>query len=299
MEYLLKYFTYTIMKTNLILTDFSGNATNAATFGTYLSSKLHSNVLLFNTYLKFSEALSYAGGPWVVDDVARWKNQSKSQLKDLAHELEDLIAETETEDRMPSINYETEEGNLSNNVEDIINKKNIELVVMGARTGTTIDHVFYGSDTVSVIHQSKRPVFIIPAECHLKNITNVVFATDFEEADKKALQYLVELGQVFHFELEIIHVTHPGKKKSGKSEEEIAFLSQLSELKYPGITFKEIGGKDVVSRLNRLCSGKSSELLAMVHYQYSPLMRILHQSTTEKALTNQKIPLLVFPSGME
>ncbi|ASU33364.1 universal stress protein [Mucilaginibacter xinganensis] len=285
------------MKNILILTDFSENAAGAATFGAYLGSKLHANIVIFNSYLKFSEALSYAGGSWVADDVLRWREESKLHVNQLAESLEQLVALHAAATEKPMIHCHSAEGNLGDNLVDIIKEKNIDLIVMGARTGTAIEHVFWGSDTATVIQHSTRPVLVVPAKTDIQNITKVVFATDFEDADKKALQYLEGLGEIFHFKLEIIHITPPGD--DNKDEKKSTFTHWLSQLEYPYITYKEISGTDVVEKLNSLCTTTNSELLAMVHHQHSFFVRLLHESTTKRALLNQKIPIMVFPSSLE
>ena len=287
------------MNTILILTDFSDNAAHAATSGLFLSGKLNADILLFNTYLKFSETFTYAGGSVLVDDLVRWKAESSEKLDKLAEKLTAAIALVDTQQGKPSIFCRSDEGNLGSNVESIIKQRDIELVVMGARSGSTIEHVFFGSDTGDVIQQSTRPVLVISPEAEIKQLKKVVFATDFEEADMKALNYLVKLGELFHFAIEIIHVVNPAKKDETKGRDEIDFIKKLGQLQYPGITYTEIGGTDVITRLNRLCTEDGPELLALVHHRHSFLMRILHQSTTAKALSNQTIPLLIFPSGME
>lgn len=76
-------------------------------------------------------------------------------------------------------------------------------------------------------------------------------------------------------------------------------MRQIDKLVYPHITFREIRGKDVVRRLNEVCNEDGADILALVHYEHSFFMRLFESSTTKKALSQQNVPLLVFPAKME
>lgn len=284
------------MKTILILTDFTENATHAALSGVMLSENLHANILLFNANTSQPVIPQYAGGgPTVIDDLSYWEDESKERLGELS---EHLMAMSNPQKRKPSIHVQCGEGSMGDIIKHILHQKDIELIVMGARAGSTIEHILTGSETISVINHSTRPVLVVPLNAGLKKLKKVIFATDFEEADVKGIHYLVKLGKLFNYRLDIVHVSLLGEKNTLDSEKEEAFLSQLAGLKY-GIRYKEIEGEEVISTLNSLCDETGTDLLALGHHQRSLFTSLFRQSTTKKALLSQKTPLLVFPSKME
>ena len=283
------------MKTTLVPTDFSENSVHAAKAAVMLSSRLHTNILLFNNYVKVSVTPHFAGGPWVVDELMELKKESKENLQNLAGDLEALIAGLAPAQPKPAVRVQHAEGNLGDNIAAIIHEKDIELIVIGARSGSTIDHMLNGSETNLIIDESNCPVIIIPESVDLKELNKVIFATNFDETDMKAINYLVKLSYLFNFQIEVIHIN--SSKSSGvKSERQTAFEDRLFKLNYPKITYKQVFGKNVISRLNRLCTETGADILALVHQHRSPIGRILKQSTSKKALSQQKIPLMIFPS---
>ena len=286
------------MKTILVLTDFTENATHAAKSAAMLGSKLQTNLLLFNTYLTAPVIPQYAGGPWVVDEIMQREDLCKNKLQHLYLVLEDVIEKLEPGASKPAVQTQAGEGGLGINVEEIIQQKDIELVVMGARSDSTIEHLLNGSETSSVINRSARPVFILPHNVNLKRINKVVFATDFDQADISAVRYLTKIGRKFNFQLEIVHVALYGDNNTPKVEKEKALLSQVSKLDYPAISYNAVRGKDVINRLSNLCDETGADMLALVHHQHSFFMRLITESTTQEALLNQSIPLLVIPSKM-
>jgi len=298
----LNYLTKPAMKNILVLTDFTENAAHAAKSAVLFAGALNTNLLLHNTLtaLPVSSYYSdYAGGPWIADDFTERQDENQEKLSNLAESLEQAIAKLPPELHKPVVRCESREGNLGESVAAIIEEKNVELIVMGASSEGTFEHVVNGSDTRSIIKHATRPVLVIPQNSVMKKLRKVIFATDFDEADMIGLRYLVKLAKLFTFEIEVVHVSIIGKTDFSALEREVSFLKQVNKLKFRDIIFKETRGKDVVGRLSDICNEDKADILALVHYQHSLLGRILISSTTKKALSKQQIPLLIFPSSME
>lgn len=282
------------MKTILILTDFTENAAHAALSGVMLSKQMHANILLFNSSTVHAVAPVYAGGPTVIDEINLMEDENKETLQKLADSLKPLLAQPGT-DWQPAVHYEEGLGALGYQVKRVIGEKNIEMVVMGAREGSGMDHFFSGSETFAVIDHSSRPVLIVPENAELDHIRKVVFATDFAETDIKAIQYLIKLGELFNYRLEVVHINLLGEDDITHKLRKTEFMSQFHRLKFANPEVKEVYGKDVADRLNKLCEESDADLLAFTHYKNSWFSKLFGRSATKKALTKQKLPALVFP----
>ncbi|MBS1529508.1 MAG: universal stress protein [Bacteroidetes bacterium] len=282
------------MKNVLVLTDFSKNAVAAAEAGLLLAGKLHTDLLLFHTYINYQTIASYGGGGWVVDEFTERKHQSRIGLQALMEGLESLSAELDPGDRKPAINSELNDSDLGVDVADLIRSRNVEMVVMGARSNS-LDDIGFGADTNAVIEHSTRPVLITPAETNLREIHRILFATDFEEGDLAAVRYMARLAKLFYWKLEIVHICGDEDRCNVKEE---AFKYHLEKLDVTGLYYHDINGHDVVRRLHRFLSDEPGTTLAMVHVQNSFLVRLFQHSLVRKALVNQKTPLLIFPSKM-
>ncbi|MGZ3943790.1 MAG: universal stress protein [Mucilaginibacter sp.] len=283
------------MKTILVLTDFSANARCAAEVALKLSGKLHADLLLFNTYINYATMQCHGG--WVVDEFTDQKRDSKQGLTLLKEGLECLREELEPAEHKPVISFDLNDYHLEMDVTDLLSQNEVELIVMGARSHDKGD-ALYGYDTNSVVDHATRPVLIVPAKTDFENISKVVFASNFDKEDFKAIHYLVKLGELFHYQLEIIHVVTPDQQAAGQSTKAAAFKKELEQLKYQGLTYHEVGGKQVIDALTDLSTKTGTGMLAMLHHQRSFCARLFAHSETKRVLTEQKIPLLVFPSKM-
>ncbi|MET3114917.1 nucleotide-binding universal stress UspA family protein [Pedobacter sp. CG_S7] len=287
------------MKTIVVLIDPSHSSAPVGDYCLLLASKLRANILLFSTYLLLPETAIYSGAPWIDQGTSIWKADTKEKLQKTATKLTSNYNKLYPDGFKLTIHIQLAEGNVGTCVADLIKNKKIELVMMGAKSGSTIDHILLGSDTRSVINHSLRPILIIPQDISLRKMDRITFASNFDLNEIKGITYLVKLARLFDFHMEIIHVREIGEKDQLQPDQVKSFMDQVENLKYPKINHQFIRGKEIVPRLNRFCKETSSDMLALVHYQSNFLKRLLTKSTTKTALSNQKIPLLVYPSKME
>ncbi|MFD2873731.1 universal stress protein [Mucilaginibacter ximonensis] len=284
------------MKTILMLTDFSENADHAAKTTAKVALPLKADILLYHTYYDHPILPSYAGGPWVIDELVFRKDESTAKLSQLAIQLRQMMAELAKDGFKPKIDYQCGEGSLGKNTAAIIRENNIGLVVIGSRTGSAIDHLIFGSDTMDVIDHANCPVLIIPLKAELNAPKKVTLAISFELSAINAISYLIDLGKQLGFHLEIVHVSLREEKDDPVKEG--AILAYINSIKQQDITYREISGKNVTQQLSSLCKGDGSDLLALVHHRDGFFSGLFDRSTTAAALDNQHIPLMVIPAEM-
>jgi nucleotide-binding universal stress UspA family protein len=282
------------MKTILMLTDFSENATHAARAAASIVEKLHTDILLFNTYYDHPILPAYGGGPMVVEEFVFRKEDSTAQLSHLAIQLRHVIADQTKNGFRSKTDYQSGEGSLGGNVEVILREKEIDMIVMGGSTNSGLEHLFFGSDTMDVIDHANCPVLVIPPKASLKKLNKVTLATAFELADINAITYLVGLAKNIGFELEIVHVSL--SEKDEEPVKERAIHNHLLAIKQAHVTYQQIRGKDVIKRLKRMCNDNGSDILALVHYQHGFFADTFRKSNTEQALSGNHLPIMVIPS---
>ncbi|WP_419701528.1 universal stress protein [Mucilaginibacter sp. NFX135] len=286
------------MKKILVLTDHTDNADHAAAVAVPLCAKLNANILLFNTFISQPVLSEFGGAPYAVERMI-WVDESKRKIIYLKENLEKLCAEVPHGAHRPSISCQREEGSLQYQLEFLLERRDIELIVMGARSGTTMEHLLIGSDTNMVINETNRPILIVPESADLREIKKVTIACDFDEGDLHAVHYLTKLGRLFNFHLEILHVSLWGHDDTREIEMRNKFSNRVKRYRYPDISYQNISGKELPARLNRHCEENRSDLLVLVHDQHSFLNRVFKGSHTSEQLKHQQIPMMVIPAGMK
>lgn len=236
------------MKNVLVLSDFSKNSYAAAEAGLLLAGKMHTDLLLFHTYINYQTIASYGGGGWLVDEFTERKRQDRIGLQAMTEGLESMSSQLDPDDRKPDINSESNDSDLGLNVADLIHRKSVEMVVMGSRSNPPED-IGFGADTNAVMEYATRPVLITPSGTDLRKIHKILFATDFEEGDVDAVHYMACLAKLFYWKLEIVHICDTGDYHCNSKG--AGFKNQLEKLDITGLNYREINGKDVVKRIHR------------------------------------------------
>ncbi|MCC8426619.1 universal stress protein [Mucilaginibacter sp. UR6-11] len=282
-----------MMKTILVPTDFSKGATHAAEIAIRLAEQLHDRLLLWNCAPQIPVMPGYLGGPLLAETVAG-SVESQDKFQQVTEDLEDFMTNTGG-DYKPQLLTRYSEGGFREALARQLREEAFELIVIGAPAGCAIEHIFTGSHTLQVIEAAVCPVLIVPSRAALSQLEKVVFATDYEPGDLEAISYLSELSQTLGFRIEVVHVIVNGENRGDAAQKETIFNEQLAKLKGPPISSKEIRGRDVVGRLNRVSKQTGADMLTMSHHHYSFFKNLFSESKVERELAHQKIPLLVFP----
>lgn len=285
------------MRKILVLTDFSDTCVPATAAAVYLSASLNANLILFNTFISQPALSENGGNPWSVEELM-WADKSKEKLAFIKEDMELLIAALPADKHHASIDCRRGLGTLGPQVQELLGKEAVELVVMGARTSSSWEHILMGSDTLSVINHADRPVVIIPAAHPLKQLKKITVATDFDEGDLKAIHYLTRIGRLIGFQLEIVHVKLRGENDNSAAQH-VAFEKHVAKFNYPGITYRNIAGKDLVNRINGLCENNGTDLLVLVHDKHSLLDRLFKKTNARALLEQQRFPLMVIPAKIK
>jgi nucleotide-binding universal stress UspA family protein len=288
---------FVIMKTVLVLTDFSKNALIAAETAAILAGKLHANLLLFHTDYSVPVNPFYPG-IFQEADSNSWKLHCEAEMDKVKDHLRRFLSLIKTDQRKPTVSSTIAEGDLASHVADLEKSKNIEMIAMGAASGSKIDHVLLGSDTASVIEAARCPVLVVPATGSMTALDRVIFATNYSKSDIFAIEYLVELGKLFEYQLEVVHVSLYGSKDVDDNNEVMGFVKKLSEDIYPRVLFQHIKGKHLSHRLAQFYKEREADLLSMTHQPHSLLSRMIKEGTVRKSLAAQEFPMLIFPPGM-
>ncbi|MCQ6959139.1 universal stress protein [Mucilaginibacter aquariorum] len=282
------------MKKILILTDFSANAEHAAENAAYICVKLNADILLYHTSQVIPITPYDGGGPYAGELTSIYTEEGKEKMTKHSAKLKEFVKRLNPESRL-SIHHLQGDGGLGPNIKDLLKHNDIELIIMGARSGSYLDHFLAGSETQSVLRNTDRPLLIVPPAVNLEKIKNVVFATDYNAKDKAALNYLIDLAKLLTFRIQVVHINVFGEDANKDIIAEMDFKKFANELKFQDITYHAIRGKDVVPRLNRYCEECGADILAVVHYHQGFFSRLFNASQTTKELANQRQSLLIFP----
>ena len=281
--------TFVAMKTILLLTDFSPNATAAAEAALLLAQKMRLDLVLFNSYMRHLELPASLGAGWDVEEFSTRHHHSKINMEALIEGLESMSRQ-DASAYQPTIHTALNDEDISISIEELQRRFQLAMIVMGAKAEGDTGYI-HEANINSVIDTAKRPVLIIPANVNLLQLRKIIFATNFSEADIQALHFLARLGHKLNYLIDVVHIKN--KKDGDAADDRQSFERQLKKMEYTGLTYKVISATDIPARLKKLCE-KENALLALVHLHQSIFSRLFIPGTTKKETNNQTFPLIIF-----
>ncbi len=275
------------MRKILIPTDFSENAMNAVRYA----------VELFK-YERCDFFLMHAYADEVYDHNALVSRTIFNELKETVHnnsdrELNKILEEIHQISPNPRHKYKSKSvfGILIDEANDIVDKENIDIVIMGTRGKEDDRNLTFGSNTLQVIKYVKCPLLAIPSEYKYHQPKNILFPTDYLLPYKRReLKLVSTLAKSFRSKIHFLYVSS-FKKLSIRQEDNKAFLEK--SLPESELEFHIRETKDLTASINEFIKKNDIDFLIMINSRHSYLESVLYQSTIDKIGLHVKIPFLV------
>lgn len=274
------------MKKVLLPTDFSANAWNAISYALQFYKDEECRFIFLHTYSPALYRVDYAiGGP------------AQSGIPDAMIDislsgLEKTVQDAQVHFPNPKHSYDTMSAFnlLTDEINDVVEREDIDVIIMGTQGATGAAEVLFGSNTVFVMRKASVAVLAIPENSRHTKIKNILFPTDFLTFYKRReLRPLVEIAKKNDAKITVLHIA----EKSGLSENQEknrAFLAEcLEDVLH---TFKDVGKQRLPSAINDYINAHDFDMLAMMNRKHSFLERLLFRQNVDSVGFHVKIPFL-------
>lgn len=209
-------------------TDFSECSLNAIEYAAKLGEKYQAEITLFHVPDKEDYQKLSAGD-----------SNSGDQYAFIQKKMDNLIKTVEAESMskgLKSIKAEIREGKTVKTILEYAEEIAADLIIMGTEGVNDFKKNYIGTRASKVVERSEIDVFIIPRRVYFKAPRKFVYATDYLEEDKIAIQKVVELAKFFDSEIDIVHVSSK-EKAIDKSLHQIMVLEIEPFLKYDKVNY--------------------------------------------------------------
>jgi nucleotide-binding universal stress UspA family protein len=207
-------------------TDFSECSLNAIEYAARLGEKFKAQLILFHVlnrqdYLKLSPADTE--GRYQVEFV-------QEKLKN----LQQAVLQESVPLGLSGCETTIREGKIVQGTLDFATEIGADLIVAGTEGMNELRENIIGSRASRMVEQSDRDVLIIPRKVFFKRPRKLVYATDYLEEDKLAIQKVVEMAQFFDSEVDLVHIS-----SSQKALDKSLHMTMVEEIK-PFIRYDKV-----------------------------------------------------------
>jgi nucleotide-binding universal stress UspA family protein len=166
------------------------------------------------------------------------------------------------------------------------------LLVMATKGESNMARTFFGTISTNIAQDVRVPVVTVPETYEGSGIRRVLYATDFDKADTKALEHLQLLLQPFGAVIECVHVADdPDEKDNARLEE---LRNKLQQTATANLTYTLLEGDDVADALQKFVSEQAIDLIALTTRSRTLLGSLLNPSLTKRMVLESQVPLLIF-----
>ena len=280
------------MKKILLPTDFSENAMNAITYALKLFTHEECTFYILNTYTPIiyqAEYLQLSTAQFGLLDTAK-----DISLKGLATVKESI--DKKFINPKHTIKTISVFNNLIPEMESLIERENIDLVIMGTQGASNIQGVLFGSNTVHVFKNVKAPVLAVPSAFEFESLHQILFPSDYEvNFQEEQIMTLVSLAAKYHANVNVLHVNYGEElsEKQQKNKQKLeTYFNHVSHL------FHDIKNNNVVDAINDFQKKTNVNLLVMINNKHSFFENLFFQSKINQIGFHLNIPFLVIPSKL-
>lgn len=280
------------MKNILVATDFSNNAYCALFNATkLLASKSCTfyilNIFDENTPLQGKKAKLF-GGKKLLEQL---QTESTEKLSETLHKI---VLDTKN----PKHEFQplSVKGTLSKTMVNIIDERQIDLVVMGNKGLTETADIFFGSNTIKAVNKiTKCPILAVPGEMDFKEPKEIAFITDFRKGcTKKSIAPLLFLASLNKASIRVMHI----------NDTEILSKEQESHRKLVELCLKDVDHSfhwmqafdDKAKVIDVFLKKLKIDLYAMVNHKQNLFEKLTYEPIIKDVSMYSDTPFLILPA---
>ncbi|AUC81153.1 universal stress protein [Lacinutrix sp. Bg11-31] len=275
------------MKNILIPTDFSENAWNAsqfalAFFGNYEVNYVLAHIEHPDILPPAFEALnSYITGEMSPENqvIETLQNNRKKMLETSSLKTSNIV-----------IDYI--ETSFIEGIKQLVNKYEIDLIVMGTQGFSASENKIIGTHAQSVITKIQCPVLVIPKNAKFSVPVNIAFPTDYNSIYKsKVLDTLTTICNLHNSSIKIIRIVNPKVTLTQFQHKNRGYLKGY--FKDTTSSFHRVNHQNFQEGLQEFIDSMHIDMVAIIAKNLNFFEMLLFKPSVVKMSYHTKIPFLV------
>jgi nucleotide-binding universal stress UspA family protein len=214
--------------TILCPTDFSECSLNAIEYAAKLGEKYHADLILFHVLNKTDYAK--------LSPLDTSGDNQRAFVEEKLGNLQKAVQAESLEKGLKSCSYHFTEGKIVNETVSFSKEISADLIVIGTEGMNDLRENIIGSRASRIVESADRDVLVVPRRVFFKPPRKMVYATDYMEEDKLAIQKIIEMARFFDSEIDLVHISST-QKAIDKSLHLVTIEEMQPFIKYDKVNF--------------------------------------------------------------
>ena len=275
------------MKKLLCPIDFSEVSLNALEFAVVIGEKEKSEMTLLNIFTRsdFNKILKSDQLDEKYEELLEIVN-SKLEV------ISDEILKESKKKGLQSCEHVLKSGKIVDVLAGLADEHKYDLIVMGTTGHSAYERKYLGGKAEKIIEHTHCSVLCVPEKSTFHGISKIIYATDYQEEDKLAIQQLISFASVLDAKLEILHVSHHDDVIDKAIFEN--FKDELMLFVHDeSVLFNRVVFKDIAKGLNDYMKEVNADLLVLLNKKQNFLKSLFHKSLTHHLDKFTDYPLMI------
>ncbi len=275
------------MKKILVPTDFSKHSDNALHAAALIAKEHNAEVIVLHMLGLTGSGLNKSANIGAAEALFHMKLAEK--------EFNNFL----NKDYLKGVNVKEKVENYTNFIElnEVVIKNDIDLIVMGSHGASGIEEAFVGSNTEKVVRTSDVPVLVIKSRMEEFTAKEIVFASDFKIDNVNAYRAAMKFFSKFNSNVHLLYVNLPHRFVTSKQMKEnvrefidvadSGDMANLDKVVYYNDTSVEEG-------IHNYCEQINADIVAIPTHGRRGLAHFFIGSISESVANHEGRPVMTF-----
>ena len=277
------------MKRKILLpTDFSKNSMKAISYARELYKDESCEFYLFNV---FSATSNFFESLMNMEPGSKLYETAQLNSENGLAKIYDAIVMSD--DDNPKHNFKTISvfNNPIDAIKDVVEQKDIEMIVMGTKGETHSRNTAFGSTAIYVMEKVRNcPVIVVPQNAKTIMPKEIVFPTSYKTHYKRReLVYLTDIAKKCKATIIVLHILEKNELDSKQRANKQLLEDILAGTNYK---FHSLPHESVIGALNIFVASRDSDMVAFINKKHAFFGSMLTSPMVKDISFHLKVPIL-------
>jgi len=180
-------------------------------------------------------------------------------------------------------------------IEDVVNEKKIDLIIMATKGATGANQILFGSNTVHTIKRAICPLLAIPENYEFNSLNNILFPSDYGiHFTLNQINPIIEIANNNKAKLHVFNVSFGYELSDSQFNNKSMLDLYLTKVDH---LFHSVPDKDLQEAINDFQNNNETDMLVMINNKHSFFENIFFKSVINQIGFHLNIPFLVIPAN--
>ena len=272
----------------LLPTDFSKNSMRAINYARELYKNEHCDFYLLNVFSATSNILERLLN---MEPGSELYETAKLNSENGLAKVYDMIAMSDSENSKHHFDVISQFNNVIEAIKNIVDQKDIEMIVMGTKGETHTRATAFGSTAIYVMEKVRNcPVLVVPKNAEIEMPKEIVFPSSYKTHYKRReLIYLTDIAKKCEATIIILYVKEADELDKNQKENKKLLEEILQGTNYE---FHSLSHNSVITAVNIFVESRDSDMVAFINKKHTFFGSILTNAMVKEISFHLKVPIL-------